>query len=656
MIKLLKNQILSLMMAFLAFASLAQETFEPFSTPGTQTWVVPNGVTSVTFGVWGAGGGGGGTLSQVSPLSNPRAGGGGGGAFSQVTVAVTPGETFTFNIGAGGIGGAGAADGLIGGTSAVESLGAVIAAADGGQGGAFRTSAGAVGTATGLGGSTGIGFAFAGGNGGASGTADNGAGGGGSAGSTENGYNGTSTSAGAGGELAGGNGGAPTNANDMNGNNGANPGGGGGGSIRALLAGSGTGGNGGDGMIMVNYCKVPDMPVANHILSALCEGVVDNFTVVADANATSYEWILPTGWNGASATNEIGIMAGAASGDIIVIASNVCGSSESLVVPVTTTALPAQPSVITGSATICENDIVTYAVTHDPLIDTYHWVLPTDWVGLSDTNSILAHSNTHGGTISVQSENACGISPVRVLNITVGTAPVTPSAIAGQSVLCEGTAATYSVANNPNVTSYVWTLPADWAGTSTSNSIAATSGATSGEITVVANNACGTSDAQTLVITVNPISNAVTVDGLTITATQDGAIYQWLDCTTGAPIGSATQQSFTADANGEYSVLIISAENCTVVSDCITIATVSVDSESMDVLAIYPNPANEFVTVANAAAGSTIRLMDMTGKVLTTKVASAVTNIDLSDVKAGVYFISVEGKKGSKTQKIVVRK
>lgn len=653
---LLKNGLLSFVMAFIAFIGIGQATNETFSSTGSHTWIVPNGVSSVTFSVWGAGGGGGGTLSQVSPLSNPRAGGGGGGAYSQVQYTVVPGDVFTFNVGAGGSGGVGAADGLAGQLSSVEYLGTIVASAEGGQGGAHRTSAGVNGTATGLGGASGVGMLYSGGNGGLANSDTNGAGGGGAAGSTENGYAGSATAGGSGGQLGGGNGASPTNAGDMNGNNGSAPGGGGGGSSRTVLAGTSTGGNGGNGRIIVSFCKIPDMPVINHIVTDLCEGVVDNFSVVMDTTADSYEWILPNGWNGASTTNEIGIMAGSASGNIIVKAINQCGASDSLVVAINTTALPAQPSIISGNATICENDIITYSVVHDPLIDTYHWVLPTDWVGVSDSNSILAHSNHNGGTISVHTENVCGTSPIRVMNVTVGTVPATPSAIAGDVVLCEGTSSTYSVASISNASSYNWTIPADWSGNGTTNSMGATAGATSGIISVTASNECGTSNAQTLEVTVNAISNGVTVDGLTITATQNGAIYQWLDCVTGAPIASATQQSFTATVNGEYSVLIITPENCTVVSDCIAISTVSVDSEVMDMLSIYPNPANEYVTVANAAAGSAIRLMDMTGKVLSTKIASTVTNIDLTDVKAGVYFISVEGKKGSKTQKIVVRK
>jgi hypothetical protein len=51
--------------------------------------------------------------------------------------------------------------------------------------------------------------------------------------------------------------------------------------------------------------------------------------------------------------------------------------------------------------------------------------------------------------------------------------------------------------------SYTWTLPSDWTGTSNSNSINALAGSTSGNISVTANNTCGSSIPQTLTVTTN---------------------------------------------------------------------------------------------------------------------------------------------------------
>jgi hypothetical protein len=79
-----------------------------------------------------------------------------------------------------------------------------------------------------------------------------------------------------------------------------------------------------------------------------------------------------------------------------------------------------------------------------------------------------------------------------------------PGAISGSTSMCSGAGAnTYSIAVIPGATSYVWTLPGGWSGSSSTNTISATPG-TTGIFTVTASNACGVSPQQTLQITVDP--------------------------------------------------------------------------------------------------------------------------------------------------------
>lgn len=69
--------------------------FQAYTTPGTYTFTVPAGVTSLS--IVGVGGGGGGAQNTTSP-----SGGGGGMVKYTNNIAVTPGETLTVVIGAGG--------------------------------------------------------------------------------------------------------------------------------------------------------------------------------------------------------------------------------------------------------------------------------------------------------------------------------------------------------------------------------------------------------------------------------------------------------------------------------------------------------------------------------------------------------------------------
>jgi hypothetical protein len=82
------------------------------------------------------------------------------------------------------------------------------------------------------------------------------------------------------------------------------------------------------------------------------------------------------------------------------------------------------------------------------------------------------------------------------------TLPAQPGAITGNTTVTSGTSQTYSIAAVSGATSYTWTLPSGWSGSSTSTSITATAGSTGGTISVKANNACGSGSSRSLTVTV----------------------------------------------------------------------------------------------------------------------------------------------------------
>jgi hypothetical protein len=93
------------------------------------------------------------------------------------------------------------------------------------------------------------------------------------------------------------------------------------------------------------------------------------------------------------------------------------------------------------------------------------------------------------------------------------TVPTAPAAIAGPSAVCTGLANNYSVAPSPGATSYAWSLPGGWTGTSTTNIISATAG-TAGTISVSATYSCGTSLPTIINVSVIP-SPSVSISGNT---------------------------------------------------------------------------------------------------------------------------------------------
>lgn len=225
---------------FFAEEAFAQcEPIDPI-TSGSGTFVVPEGVTSITVEVWGGGGRGG------SRTSNGRGGGGGGGAYSQSVFPVTQGQTFNYSVGAGSSTTAAGGDTWFGSATTLM--------AKGGASVPNNTTGGA------LGGQATAGFGdikFNGGRGfNASISGPNFSGGGGSSASSNgNGLNLTAinatSAAGATAPIGGGNGGVGRPSQNSGGI-GNFPGGGGGGAVRTS-SGTRDGGAGGNGQIIITY-------------------------------------------------------------------------------------------------------------------------------------------------------------------------------------------------------------------------------------------------------------------------------------------------------------------------------------------------------------------------------------------------------------------
>lgn len=112
-----------------------------FKNLGSQSWVVPPGVTKISAVAVGAGGGGGGGTSG----SSGGRGGGGGALVWGNDIPVTPGETLTIVVGAGGKQGVHAVNGTAGGYTELRRGGTVLMRANGGPAGPANSGVGVAG-------------------------------------------------------------------------------------------------------------------------------------------------------------------------------------------------------------------------------------------------------------------------------------------------------------------------------------------------------------------------------------------------------------------------------------------------------------------------------------------------------------------------------
>ncbi|MBS1586438.1 MAG: T9SS type A sorting domain-containing protein [Bacteroidetes bacterium] len=268
--------------------------------------------------------------------------------------------------------------------------------------------------------------------------------------------------------------------------------------------------------IQVN--PLPAQPAAFITSSAtVCQGQNGVVYTVPNDPTVTYTWTYSgTGATIAGSGNSVALTFSntATSGTLSVTANNACGVSTARTIAITVNPLPTTPGAITGTTPVCQGDInVAYSVTNDPTV-TYNWSysgLNTSIVGSGNAIGLTFGTNATSGTLSVTATNACGTSSASTMAITVNPLPLQPSTITGPATVCQGqTGVSYQVLNDPTITSYTWTYSGTGAtitGTTNAVTINFSNTATSGNLTVIANNSCGASLARVMAITVNPLPN-----------------------------------------------------------------------------------------------------------------------------------------------------
>jgi hypothetical protein len=228
--------------------------------------------------------------------------------------------------------------------------------------------------------------------------------------------------------------------------------------------------------------------------------------------------------------------------------------------------------------------------------------------------------------------------------------PTTPGAISGETIICSGSTNTYSITEVSGATSYTWTLPSGWTGSSTTNSIITTASSADGTISVTANNSCGSSAAQILAVananpTVNLGADVVQENPpATLDASAGFTAYLWST--------TALTQTISVSASGQYIVTVTNIFGCTA-SDTIQVDFTSGiinQNGTATIISLYPNPTSNGVfnvSIQNIETSTMVlEIMDMKGSIIYDKhIGSVCGNLiepfNLTDLKMGTYVMRI---------------
>lgn len=117
---------------------------------------------------------------------------------------------------------------------------------------------------------------------------------------------------------------------------------------------------------------------------------------------------------------------------------------------------------------------------------------------------------------------------------------------------------------------------------------------------------------------------------------------------------------FTPDADGEYSFAVhatsLAGGGVLAFFNIAVTETASTGKADANAFSVFPNPANSVVNIANAKAQiSDVKLTDINGRTVKAASFDGVTNaqVNISDLSAGVYMMTINSDKGAVTKKIV---
>lgn len=226
--------------------------------------------------------------------------------------------------------------------------------------------------------------------------------------------------------------------------------------------------------------------------------------------------------------------------------------------------------------------------------------------------------------------------------------------ITGAIALCKGATEQYSVTPVAGASSYTWLLPSGWTGNSTTTDIDVTAGSNNGRIGVVVNSACGKSDTTFLDITVNALPVPVIAVTGNVLSTGSFTAYQWQ--LNGIDIAGATGSSYTATANGNYTVVVTNDKGCKGTSAILSHnITAIADPALLSLIHIFPSPATSFLNISSPVPIH-VTVCSIEGKVLTTKrIAAGTHTLDIKDLEPGIYLVRITDKNQQplKTEKLV---
>ncbi|HRG01939.1 MAG TPA: T9SS type A sorting domain-containing protein [Bacteroidia bacterium] len=389
---------------------------------------------------------------------------------------------------------------------------------------------------------------------------------------------------------------------------------------------------------------------------------VGNTIALSATGGGTYAWSGPLSYT-SSVQNPIIINASLAQAGIYTVTTTFSGCAKTATTNVVVNPIPAQPVNLSSSIglqnNVCSGNIAEFYVGAN--CDWY--TSATGGTSFLNSNSYSTPTLTTTTTYYVdRTVNGCTSAPRVALVATVNPMPSVISQTV-QNLTCNGSGngSISLTLNNPSSFSYDWTpnVSTTYSATSLSAGIY-TVQISSGVGLCVTTQTYNVTQPAAYNVPVNVLANG-TILGFGDSYTGSPS-FQWVDCNnSNAPIAGATNATFTPTITGSYA-LTFGYSGCVSTSTCnvITVTTTGLNENTLlNAISLQPNPASTFFTLSNVADGTTVNVMDVTGKVIVSNSVidgDKAMTIETDNLSNGIYVIQLKNNGAVAHRKLIISK
>ena len=207
---------------------------------------------------------------------------------------------------------------------------------------------------------------------------------------------------------------------------------------------------------------VPDLPSIIGT-TTVCSNDNTNFNVANNPAITKYTWSVPTGATITSGQGSSSIQVAwgtATSGQVCLEVENACQLKNKNCLNITIKDAALQKPTIAGAVSVCPSAKVIYTVPNNARIVSYTWSTTSNAIITPSANPFeysVEWKNT-GGDICLEIKNDCGVKQSSCITVNV-TSTLDSLPITGDSTICEGKTAAFTVQKDAGATAYTWSVP-----------------------------------------------------------------------------------------------------------------------------------------------------------------------------------------------------